>query len=316
MTLVKRKPSERYKHAAQNAMARLGDTDAIIDAVNDIQDGTSSFDTISEKTAGHGVIVDSVTLKDGGIIAPLVTDATTKDTGSIVTEGGIGVEKAIYAGTKITSGGQILGGVTTSGGTAATPGLGVLADMGIYGASGSELGFTTQGVFRGRISSSGLQVASPGITNTVIGYTNPATATFTAQRISATDTNGKIGYLTTEFVTAKATLAGASTSIAVNVPSGARVIAVQFAVPTAITSGDGATSWKAKFATGSTAVLTVTQPFTINTKVDVFYSETTMAATAVTTDVTTILIEPNANTFSGGVISAIVYYESLTSITT
>lgn len=69
MTLIKRKPSERYKSIAQNAMARLGDTDAIIDAINDIQDGTSSFDTISEKTAGHGVIVDGVLLKDSEVAA-------------------------------------------------------------------------------------------------------------------------------------------------------------------------------------------------------------------------------------------------------
>lgn len=37
------------------------------------------------------------------ILVSSTTDATTKDTGSIITEGGIGVEKAVFAGTTITA---------------------------------------------------------------------------------------------------------------------------------------------------------------------------------------------------------------------
>jgi hypothetical protein len=39
----------------------------IIDAINNVQDGTSSFDTISESTSGAGVTVDGVLIKDGSI---------------------------------------------------------------------------------------------------------------------------------------------------------------------------------------------------------------------------------------------------------
>ncbi len=43
-----------------------------------------------------------------------VTDSTTKDSGSIVTEGGIGVEKAIYSGSEMNSGGNVTAGVRSA----------------------------------------------------------------------------------------------------------------------------------------------------------------------------------------------------------
>jgi hypothetical protein len=50
------------------------------------------LDSITEYTAGHGVdIIDNIHILD-------TTESTTKDTGSIITEGGIGVEKNISAG--------------------------------------------------------------------------------------------------------------------------------------------------------------------------------------------------------------------------
>lgn len=39
----------------------------VVDAINNVQDGTSSFDTISETTAGAGVTVDGVLLKDNKV---------------------------------------------------------------------------------------------------------------------------------------------------------------------------------------------------------------------------------------------------------
>jgi hypothetical protein len=61
-------------------------------------------ETIWIKKSAAWVLVDSGILSIGGVITVSdTTDATTKDTGSIITEGGIGVEKAIYSGTSITA---------------------------------------------------------------------------------------------------------------------------------------------------------------------------------------------------------------------
>jgi len=61
--------------------------------------------------------------------------------------------------------------VKLGNGSAAAPShtFGGQVDMGMYLASASELAFSTAGVFRGRFSATGgLEVASPGITNTAV----------------------------------------------------------------------------------------------------------------------------------------------------
>lgn len=73
-------------------------TDNIEDRLDDLEDGTSTTPILVSDT----------------------TDSTTKDTGSIITEGGIGVEKAIVTGTSITS------GTTLNAGTALTVGTDVI----------------------------------------------------------------------------------------------------------------------------------------------------------------------------------------------
>ena len=40
----------------------------IIDALNAVNDGTSEFDTINEKTTNNGVLVDGVRMKDGNVL--------------------------------------------------------------------------------------------------------------------------------------------------------------------------------------------------------------------------------------------------------
>jgi len=71
----------------------------IIDAVNDIQDGTSSFDTISELTSGSGVTVDGVILKDttvdvNGTADAIILDADGDTTISSPTDDQIDIEIA------------------------------------------------------------------------------------------------------------------------------------------------------------------------------------------------------------------------------
>lgn len=70
-------------------------------------DGAVYTDTISELTAAAGVVVDSLTIKDGGItgagrfISDNTTDASSTTDGSIQTDGGLSVVKAAVIGTTL-----------------------------------------------------------------------------------------------------------------------------------------------------------------------------------------------------------------------
>lgn len=108
---------------------------------------------------------------------------------------------------------------------------------------------------------------------------------------------------------ASASLSGASGSIAVNVPSGKRIVGVQLRVDTAITADTGV-SWSAAYVNTPTTAICSGQAFTKNTK----YSAT-HPAYEFTTDTVTITITPNAGTFTAGVIRAVVYYEDQVTLT-
>jgi hypothetical protein len=69
-----------------------------------LKDGDVTTDHIIEKTVGHGVDIDGVNCKDNKLTVLDTTDSTTKDTGSIITEGGIGTEKNIVNGGYLKSG--------------------------------------------------------------------------------------------------------------------------------------------------------------------------------------------------------------------
>lgn len=127
--------------------------------------------------------------------------------------------------------------------------------------------------------------------------------------IQSTTVNTGGGFNGTYVEAASSALSGASGSIAVNVPSGARILGVQLRVDTAVTSGDGGTSWSADYVNTPTTAICSSQAFTKNTKYNALH-----AAYEITTDVVTITITPNSGTFSGGVIRAVVYYESLTAL--
>jgi hypothetical protein len=122
--------------------------------------------------------------------------------------------------------------------------------------------------------------------------------------VQSETTNTLGGFVTRIKEAASGTLSGASGSIAVNVPSGKRIKGVQLRVDTAITSGDGATSWTAEYTNTPTTAITSGQAFTKNTKANFIHP-----AYELTTGTVTITITPNANTFSGGVVRAVVYYE-------
>lgn len=126
---------------------------------------------------------------------------------------------------------------------------------------------------------------------------------------SVASISGTTGGLSRRLSEKTVTLAGATGSIAVNVPSGARILATQLRVDTLITSGDGGTTWKADFVNTPTTAICTAQAFAKNTKFNAIHP-----AYEVTTGVVTITITPDAGTFSAGVIRAIVYYEDITAM--
>jgi len=113
------------------------------------------------------------------------------------------------------------------------------------------------------------------------------------------------GFVTKIANATSAALSGASGSIAVNVPSGKRILSVQLRVNTAITSGDGGTTWTAAYVNTPTTAIGSGYAFTVNTKVNIIHP-----AYELTTDTVTITVTPNSGTFSGGVVEAFVYYET------
>lgn len=115
-------------------------------------------------------------------------------------------------------------------------------------------------------------------------------------------TGGGLGYMTFDAV---ATLSGATTTITLSIPAGYLLIGAQLRVDTAITSGDGATSWSAAFSGGSTTSIATGQAFTKNTKVDF------NMVGELTTGTTNVAVTPNSGTFSGGAVRAICYCKRL-----
>jgi hypothetical protein len=105
---------------------------------------------------------------------------------------------------------------------------------------------------------------------------------------------------------ASAALSGATGSIAVNVPSGSRILGVQLRVDTAITSDDVTKTWAATYVNTPTTAITSGRAFGANTKFDAVHP-----AYEITTGTVTITITAAAGLFTAGVVRAIVYYEAI-----
>jgi len=101
-------------------------------------------------------------------------------------------------------------------------------------------------------------------------------------------------------------LSGAIGSIAVNVPSGARILGVQLRVDTAITSDNATKTWAADYVNTPTTAITSGQVFDANTKFNAIHP-----AYEITTGTVTITITAAAGLFTGGVVRAICYYEAI-----
>lgn len=127
--------------------------DEIIVVVNDLTDGTinetnlnlsGTLDVDGISTLGA---TTPVSVSAAGIVTiASVIDATTKDTGSIITEGGIGVEKAVFAGTSLTATTTVNAGtlVLSGNGAVGAPAHSFTArpTQGMYSISASQVGLS------------------------------------------------------------------------------------------------------------------------------------------------------------------------------
>lgn len=150
-----------------------------------------------------------------------------------------------------------------------------------------------------------IQNVSEEITSISVSLPTVVITTSSGNVYTFTESAG--GGLSQAFVTASATLSGASTSIAVAVPSGAKITGCQLIVDTLITSA-AATSWAAAYSGGSTDGIASGMAFAVGTVVNSF-------TTAILGSAANITITPDTGTFTAGKIRAIVYYEAFSNLT-
>ena len=128
------------------------------------------------------------------------------------------------------------------------------------------------------------------------------------------DTTGGYGLLNRAYVTASVSASGGATeTILVNVPTGTKVIATQIRLDSIVILGGGGVSLSFAYGVGTVQSIATGVALAQNTKVNKFYE--TNVDTDITSGITTIIVTPDAGTITSGTISAVVYYEYLTSIT-
>ena len=118
------------------------------------------------------------------------------------------------------------------------------------------------------------------------------------------------GGLTRKAKAIQGTATAATTfAIAVAIPTGCKLLAVQLRVDVILVSSDGGTAFTAAFDTGSTTEIGAAIAFAKNTKVDKMLDEITSGTTGIT------VTADSAKTFAaGGKVTAIVYYEELSAV--
>jgi hypothetical protein len=105
-------------------------------------------------------------------------------------------------------------------------------------------------------------------------------------------------------------LSGASGTITLSIPEGAKLIGAQLRVDTAVT---GAVAWNADYSGGASQNIVTAGNVAKNTKANVFF-DTNTDDDRTSGAVTIITITPIGPNFTGGVIRAIVYYEEFTAM--
>ena len=96
-----------------HGFVKISEFNEAVDALNNITDGV--FD-IADLTVDNLTINENV-IGIGAVQFSLTTDSTSKDTGAVILEGGMGVEKSIFAGLTINAGTSATVGTTLNVGT-------------------------------------------------------------------------------------------------------------------------------------------------------------------------------------------------------
>jgi hypothetical protein len=197
-------------------------------------------------------------------------------------------------------------------------------DTGIIDSAANSIGFVTAGAEQWIINASG--ALNPITDNTK----DIGSAALAPRNIRATtalikrgvDSTTGYGELSVKSISASKTLTNARTNtLAIQIPSGAKIIGTQLRNDTAIAGLDDATeltpitTYSAIYATGATQTINATIALTANIKTNTFFNVN--AATDITSAATDITLDAGSgNKFTaGGIISAVTYYYELTSIT-
>jgi len=210
-----------------------------------------------------------------------------------------------YGTNKFNSLVTMLAGLTLTGNlNFATSGV-VLGQSGSYGAATySFVSNSNLGMYR--VGSDSLGFTAGGANRMTIDTTATSITGGIIKKSPTANTGGGIRRTLVEATSGA--LSGATGSIAVNVPSGARIHGIQLRVDTAITSDTGV-SWSAAYVNTPTTAICSGQAFAKNTKFDAVHP-----AYEVATGTVTITVAPNAGNFTAGVIRAVVYYEDLVAL--
>lgn len=150
------------------ALTFMGDKDSGVYRIgaNNVGVAVNAAKVLDVATTGLGIT--------GTVTVSSTTASTTKDTGSIVTEGGVGVEKEIYAGLSINAGTYL----TSGDGTVLLPAIGPVADVdtGLYFPALNTIGVAIGGVGEAVITS-GAVTLSKEVTHVVTVATTTTAAT-------------------------------------------------------------------------------------------------------------------------------------------
>lgn len=181
-------PAGKERGPKANVMATAQTVDPIVDRMNTLfPDGVNDLTVVDDLTVGDDLTVTgdasitSTLTVTGAVAFNATTASTTKDTGGLVTQGGVGVEKEIYAGLSINAGTYL----TSGNGTVALPAIGPVSDpdSGVYQIGDNNQGWACAGAKVLDIGTTGLGVTgvltSTGVMTATGGHAAPG-GNFTA----------------------------------------------------------------------------------------------------------------------------------------